>query len=148
MNVRCAWTLGCPSEIKPFKDTHREDVHAGESYKNGFMELFPGVEVPEVVGVSCCAQFGVTRSKVRERPRSDYERYRKWLRETSLADDLSGRIMEYSWHSKLFLRAHTGSLVPNHIASDIQQRAGPLPNCARLLLQCLWSMRPDLRTPR
>ncbi|KAK2763215.1 hypothetical protein FQN54_009851 [Arachnomyces sp. PD_36] len=98
VNARCAWTLGCPSEIKPFQDTHRQDVHVGEYYKNGFMELFPGAKVPEAVGVSCCAQFGVTRSKVRERPRSEYERYREWLLETPLADDLSGRIMEYSWH--------------------------------------------------
>ncbi|OJJ44001.1 hypothetical protein ASPZODRAFT_72227 [Penicilliopsis zonata CBS 506.65] len=98
VNLRCAWTLGCPSEIHPFSDTHREDVHAGEYFKNGFMELFPGVEVPDSVGVSCCAQFGVTRTKIRERPRSDYQRFRKWLLETPLPDDLSGRIMEYSWH--------------------------------------------------
>lgn len=63
------------------------------------MELFPGVEVPDEVGVSCCAQFGVTRSKIHERPKSDYERFRKWLAETPLKDELSGRIMEYSWHS-------------------------------------------------
>lgn len=112
VNARCAWTLGCPSEIRPFQDTHRQDVHAGEYYKNGFMELFPGVKVPDVVGVSCCAQFGVTRSKVRERPRSEYERYRKWLLETPLPDDLSGRIMEYSWHSKLYSVYIVGQLNP------------------------------------
>ena len=85
-------------EIHPLTDTHRNDVHAGEYFRTGFMELFPGVEVPEEVGVSCCAQFGVTRSKVLERPKSDYIRFRKWLAETPLQDDLSGRIMEYSWH--------------------------------------------------
>lgn len=100
VNLRCAWILGCPEEIHPFTDLHREDIHAGEYFKTGFMQLFPGVEVPEAVGVSCCAQFGVTRWKVRERPKSEYERYRKWLLETPLGDDLSGRIMEYSWHSK------------------------------------------------
>lgn len=99
VNLRCTWTLGCPAEIHPWSDTHRDDVHAGEYFKKGFMELFPGMEVPREVGVSCCAQFAVTRDKVRERPRSDYEHYRTWLLETSLADDLSGRIMEYSWHS-------------------------------------------------
>ncbi|KAF7593443.1 hypothetical protein BBP40_011449 [Aspergillus hancockii] len=98
VNLRCAWVLGCPVEIHPLTDTHRDAVHAGEYFKTGFMELFPGVEVPEQVGVSCCAQFGVTRSKVHERPKSDYERFRKWLIETPLQDDLSGRIMEYSWH--------------------------------------------------
>lgn len=100
VNLRCVWTLGCPAEIHPLSDAHREDVHAGEYFKNGFMELFPDTPVPESVGVSCCAQFGVTRAKVLERPKSDYERYRRWLSKTDLTDDLSGRIMEYSWHSK------------------------------------------------
>ncbi|KAJ9302949.1 hypothetical protein DTO271G3_323 [Paecilomyces variotii] len=98
VNLRCVWNLGCPSEIRPFHDTHREDVHAGEYFKTGFMELFPESEVPEVVGVSCCAQFGVTKWKIRERPKSDYEHFRNWLKTTDLTDELSGRIMEYSWH--------------------------------------------------
>ncbi|KAF4764258.1 hypothetical protein N7455_003677 [Penicillium solitum] len=98
VNLRCVWTLGCPIEIRPHTDTHRSNVHAGEYFKNGFMELFPGIPVPEEVGVSCCAQFGVSRAKVLERPRSDYERFRTWLADTPLEDDLSGRIMEYSWH--------------------------------------------------
>jgi hypothetical protein len=62
--------------------------------------LFPGKAVPEAVGVSCCAQFAVTGDKVRQRPKSDYEVYRRWLMETDLPDDISGRVMEYSWHSK------------------------------------------------
>lgn len=102
VNLRCVWTLGCPTEIRPLTDTHRNDVHAGEYFKNGFMELFPDTPVPEEVGVSCCAQFGVSRAKVLERPLADYERYRKWLSTTTLQDDLSGRIMEYSWHSMCF----------------------------------------------
>ncbi|KAJ6131741.1 hypothetical protein N7471_006956 [Penicillium samsonianum] len=98
VNLRCVWTLGCPVEIRPLTDTHRSNVHAGEYFKNGFMELFPGIPIPEEVGVSCCAQFAVSRAKVLERPRSDYERFRTWLADTPLEDDLSGRIMEYSWH--------------------------------------------------
>ncbi|KAJ5177281.1 uncharacterized protein N7482_003158 [Penicillium canariense] len=98
VNLRCVWTLGCPVEIHPLSDIHREDVHAGEYFKNAFVELFPGTPVPEEVGVSCCAQFGVTRDTVLQRPKSDYEFYRKWLAETDLKDEMSGRIMEYSWH--------------------------------------------------
>ena len=100
VNLRCAWVLGCPDEIHPMTDTYSDDtVHAGAYFANGFKELFPGVEVPEIVAVSCCAQFGVARWKIHERPRSDYERYKRWLLETDLDDDMSGRIMEYSWHS-------------------------------------------------
>ncbi|EED24547.1 conserved hypothetical protein [Talaromyces stipitatus ATCC 10500] len=99
VNLRCAWVLGCPEEIHPMTDTDRDAVHAGPYFYNGFKELFPGVKVPDTVAVSCCAQFGVARWKIRERPKSDYERYRKWLLNTDLDDDMSGRIMEYSWHT-------------------------------------------------
>ncbi|KAJ5786525.1 uncharacterized protein N7503_011737 [Penicillium pulvis] len=98
VNLRCVWTLGCPVEIHPLTDTHRDDVHAGEYFRTGFSELFPGEPIPNEVGVSCCAQFGVTRDTVLAKPKSDYERFRVWLSNTSLGDDLSGRIMEYSWH--------------------------------------------------
>ncbi|KAK5111028.1 hypothetical protein LTR62_005403 [Meristemomyces frigidus] len=106
-NLRCVWTLGCPVEIRPIEEaTTRtlgidgipEDAKAGQYYKEAFEHLFPDVPVPEEIGLSCCAQFAVTAAKVRERPRRDYERYRRWLLETPLRDDLSGRIMEYSWH--------------------------------------------------
>lgn len=104
VNMRCAWSLGCPNEIKPLEEEgeHRAQVHAGGDYKQAFQVLFPGTEVPQHVGVSCCAQFAATKEKIRERKKSDYERYRRWLLETDLEDSISGRIMEYSWHSTLF----------------------------------------------
>jgi Protein of unknown function (DUF3431) len=40
---------------------------------------------------------------VQERPKSEYERIRDWLLETELADQISGRVLEYSWHSKPFM---------------------------------------------
>lgn len=66
--------------------------------------------MPHEVGVSCCAQFALTRDKIREIPRTEYVRLREWLAKTPLLDSISGRVMEYSWHSKfgqvflLFLR--------------------------------------------
>jgi hypothetical protein len=105
VNIRCAWSLGCPSEIKPLEEEgeHRAAVHAGGDYKKAFEVLFPNQHVPEVVGVSCCAQFAVTKEKVKEKPRLEYERLREWLLETELKDSISGRVFEYSWHSKCFL---------------------------------------------
>lgn len=64
-----------------------------------FKTLFPGVEVPAEVGATCSSQFAATREQVMLRPKTDYERIRKWLVETNLPDDISGRIMEYMWHS-------------------------------------------------
>lgn len=104
VNLRCAWQLGCPNEIKPYENDAREKQqqgHAGNSYYHAFQEIFgPDREVPREVGVSCCAQFGLTRDKVREIKRTEYVRLREWLAKTPLTDAISGRVMEYSWHGK------------------------------------------------
>ncbi|KAJ6783236.1 hypothetical protein PWT90_01154 [Aphanocladium album] len=102
VNLRCAWILGCPVEIRPRVDAKMppDDVvpTAKHVYSRAFGDLFPGVDVPSEVGVPCCAQFGVTREAVRARPRQDYVRYREWLLNTDLQDSISGRVFEYSWH--------------------------------------------------
>jgi len=98
VNLRCVHSLGCPQELHPLIDKVREDIHAGAYYMKAFQLLFPGEEVPEEIGVSCCAQFGLTRWKALERPKSDYERFRNWILQTDLSDDYSGRVLEYSWH--------------------------------------------------
>ncbi|OJD11075.1 hypothetical protein AJ78_08075 [Emergomyces pasteurianus Ep9510] len=97
-NLRCVWLIGCPAEIRPFTDIARQDVHAGVHFKSSFEELFPGSPVPKKVGVPCCAQFAATRDQVHKRPKEEYEHYRNWLLNTSLSDEMSGRIFEYSWH--------------------------------------------------
>lgn len=128
-NLRCVWTLGCRVEIHPFSeegatlpgaDASSADAPAGAYYKDTFEYLFPNMPVPEEVGASCCAQFAVTAAKIRERPKRDYERYRRWLVETPLSDGLSGRVMEYSWHSRLasLSDASIGSSSANRIQSS------------------------------
>lgn len=113
VNLRCVWTLGCPHEIHPLDhlvDEITSETSADQVYAASFQELFPDIPIPESIGVSCCAQFAVTRETILKRPIEDYERYRRWLLETDLDDGLSGRIMEYSWHSKqtfVHLRSHT-----------------------------------------
>lgn len=103
VNLRCVWTLGCPHEIHPLDhpvDEITSETSADQVYAASFRELFPDTTIPKSIGVSCCAQFAVTRETILERPMEDYQRYRRWLLETDLDDGLSGRIMEYSWHSK------------------------------------------------
>ena len=73
------------------------------AYSSVFRTLFPNATVPEVVGAHCSSQFAVSRERVQERPKSEYERIRGWLLETELADQISGRVLEYSWHSKPFM---------------------------------------------
>lgn len=95
VNLRCVWVIGCPGEIHALSaNTKGTEVF----FAQAFRELFPDTPVPEAVGVSCCAQFAVSSSKILERPKADYEHYREWLRNTPLPDYDSGRIMEYVWH--------------------------------------------------
>lgn len=100
VNMRCVWTLGCPEEIN--LDDPRSGHTASLHFRHAFFQLFPeraaNGTTPSVVGASCCAQFVVTASKLRELPKSEYQRIREWLINTPLPDDISGRILEYSWH--------------------------------------------------
>ena len=103
VNIRCSWILGCPAEVK--LDEEQPDPNKGNqlmptnaAFKKAFQELFPDELVPSVIGVACCAQFALSRAKIRERPLEDYKRYRQWLLHTPLEDSVSGRIFEYSWH--------------------------------------------------
>ena len=106
INLRCVWVLGCPSEIKPYAAPRAEseavesDRDTAPFYKAAFEVLFPGETPPKDIGVSCCAQFAVARWKLLQRPKEDYVRYRDWLLQTPLPDHISGRVLEYSWHSK------------------------------------------------
>ena len=158
VNLRCVWTLGCPAEIRPLKEfispsenegEVSEKARAGAFYKPAFEKLFPGVPVPEVIGASCCAQFAVTKDKIRERPKSDYESYRRWLLETTLPDDISGRILEYSWHSMDFslplhhLFGSLGLRLTDH--SNFRQRCCALSECGAMLLRCLRALWVTMR---
>jgi hypothetical protein len=113
LNLRCVWVLGCPNEIRPLTDAvdaAHTQPHAGHFYKQAFEVIFPGRDIPMAVGVSCCAQFAATKEKIQEQPVEYYERIRNLLLRTTLEDSISGRIMEYSWHSKI---PHPGHGVPS-----------------------------------
>lgn len=113
-NLRCTWSLGCPAELRPnttlttLKDAmgavakgDSDRAHTEAAYIQAFLELFPGSrpgETPEAIGIPCGAQFALSRRAIRKRPRKDYIRYRDWLWNTELPDNVSGRILEYSWH--------------------------------------------------
>ncbi|KAI9661535.1 MAG: hypothetical protein M1831_003057 [Alyxoria varia] len=109
-NMRCTWVIGCPHEIQPAKalsqleavfEPKNDRANTEAAYAHAFEELFPGKPIPEEVGIQCGAQFALAKWKVRQRPKRDYQRYRDWLWKTSLPDNVSGRILEYAWHSKL-----------------------------------------------
>ena len=55
-------------------------------------------DVPKQIGQACCSQFAVSNEQIWKRPRQDYIRMQRFLLETELTDDISGRIFEYFWH--------------------------------------------------
>lgn len=111
VNLRCAWRPGCPSEIMPIKDAYGPlsnelGMRTAPLYAHAFKQLFPELEVPANVGVPCCAQFAVTRARIRNRSKDNYRTLRQWLLDTDYEDKISGRLFEYMWHSKILSLPH------------------------------------------
>jgi hypothetical protein len=100
-NTRCHHEPGCPDWLRFDRPEEQLDTYRKmeERYFTAqvWSELHPGVPVPQAVSQPCCAQFAVSRGRIRQQPRSEYIRYRDWLLNTKLDDIMSGRVMEYSW---------------------------------------------------
>lgn len=151
--MRCSWTIGCPTEIRPEKkitkleaalEADNERANTEASYSYAFKQLFPGQEVPDAVGNHCGAQFALARWKVLERPKEDYIRYRDWLYNTPLKDSVSGRILEYSWHSKHSWN-RTSFVMPLTVAhSDLWTASNQLSDGRRLLLSKIRLLQSDM----
>lgn len=97
MNMRCHWDPGCPGWMKP--GTIEEDINKQEEtmLAKSWSELFPLDPVPNLLAQACCAQFAVSRDRIRSLPLARYVFYRDWLLRTSMSDYLSGRVWEYVW---------------------------------------------------
>ena len=98
VNLRCQETHGCPDEIQPFRSPAKPGKTAEKVYAQAWQELFNNTQVPQVVAAPCCSQFAVSRNQVLKRPRSDYEWFYNWVLMTSLSDELTANVMEYTWH--------------------------------------------------
>lgn len=102
MNVRCHHDPGCPDWIhmdRPggdFDFFHKpEEIYWRKSI---WEEIHPGAALPPSISGICCAQFAVSRDRIRQVPIERFIHYRKWLLTTSMDDQFSGRIFEYIWH--------------------------------------------------
>ncbi|KAL1305164.1 hypothetical protein AAFC00_002086 [Neodothiora populina] len=95
-NLRCLARPGCPSEIHPWRKDkdHRTEL----AFADAWQTMFNSSHVPEVIAVACCAQFAVSREQILKRSREEYIWYHKWLMDTDLEDEISGRVFEYLWH--------------------------------------------------
>lgn len=99
-NLRCNHAVGCdPPEMQLLRSP-RDPARSAE---NALAEMWgdimgPDFHMPEEIGVACCAQFAVSRERIRRLPRERYVRFREWLVQAPLDDDVVGRVMEYLWH--------------------------------------------------
>ncbi|ETI23282.1 hypothetical protein G647_05082 [Cladophialophora carrionii CBS 160.54] len=113
-NLRCHHEPGCPDWLhldRPDEelDTHRKMEERAFSLAV-WTELHPNVlPPPKAISQPCCAQFAVSRDRIRAIPREEYVRYRDWILHTELSDVFSGRVMEYTWQ---FLFAGVSELCP------------------------------------
>jgi Protein of unknown function (DUF3431) len=101
-NMRYIWNPGCPVELTPLGDTpgDSQSAQTSRAYGEAWIYMFGGDNstLPQTVATPCCSQFAVSSWQVHMRPRTDYERYRQWVLDTPLSDEISGRVMEYIWH--------------------------------------------------
>lgn len=102
VNLRCDLDPGCPVSVNPFEptdiDIKNNDIRA--YFLDVYMELFNVTmeHVPAHIGNVCCAQFALTRERIRQRPRTDYERMRHWAFTTKLDTFGIGWVFEKTWH--------------------------------------------------
>ncbi|KAI4718655.1 hypothetical protein E4T48_05143 [Aureobasidium sp. EXF-10727] len=97
-NLRCLHSPGCPDEVQPFREPMDESRTTEAVFASAWKEIFGSDDVPEVVGVACCAQFAVSKQQILKRTREEYVRMHDWLMGTELDDEISGRVFEYLWH--------------------------------------------------
>jgi hypothetical protein len=97
VNLRCHWEPGCPDWMHP--GVTADDINKQEEtlMVQAWAELFPGEGAPLLLAQPCCAQFAVSRERIRARGLERWRFYREWLMRTELSDHLSGRIWEYLW---------------------------------------------------
>ena len=102
MNLRCHHEPGCPDWIHMDRpggdfDFYRkpEEIHWR---RHIWEEIHPGAPIPPSISGICCAQFAVSRDRIRQVPIERFHHYRNWLMTTSIPDQYSGRILEYIWH--------------------------------------------------
>ncbi|EJT82581.1 hypothetical protein GGTG_02554 [Gaeumannomyces tritici R3-111a-1] len=103
VNLRCEHDPGCPDDVHPKHPTQSDidgdDIRA--HFADVYMELFnvSRADIPEHLGHQCCAQFVVTRDRIRERSREDYVRMRRWaMTQTVTTSFNAGWVFEKTWH--------------------------------------------------
>ena len=102
VNLRCHLDPGCPFAVFPLSpseiDIKNDDTRA--RFAKYYRDLFNVSKeaIPREIGSVCCAQFAVSRNRIRQRPREDYIRMREWAIHVHLDSFGVGWVFEKVWH--------------------------------------------------
>ncbi|PSK51719.1 hypothetical protein B9Z65_2986 [Elsinoe australis] len=98
VNLRCHWIPGCPDWIHPHEGAKENmQKHEERAISERWKEIFPLDEMPQVLSQPCCAQFALSKDRIRAIPKQRYLYLRSWILRTPLEDYRSGRVFEYLW---------------------------------------------------
>ncbi|MCJ1433891.1 hypothetical protein MMC27_003256 [Xylographa pallens] len=102
LNLRCHSSPGCPISVLPWNPTET-DIKNNDTrarLKQIYVDLFDVEEdkIPREIGSACCAQFALTKERIRQRPQSDYIRMRDWALNVDLDTFGIGWVFEMMWH--------------------------------------------------
>ncbi|KAK8068761.1 hypothetical protein PG994_005377 [Apiospora phragmitis] len=95
VNLRCKHDPGCPVSVSPLEptetDIQNKDIRM--YFADVYAYLFSEQEnVPAHIGGICCAQFAVSRQRIRQRPRASYQRMLQWCATQNVTDSFGGRM--------------------------------------------------------
>ncbi len=89
MNMRCHWYPGCPEWIHPGVEEHDESKTEADLLAEVWPQLFPDAPIPAVLAQPCCAQFAVSRERIRAIPEARFVSLQDWILNTSYPDVFS-----------------------------------------------------------
>ncbi|KAJ5184640.1 hypothetical protein N7472_009480, partial [Penicillium cf. griseofulvum] len=103
-NLRCMAVPGCPDGLHPsrMETPDIENQNLVDNFPQIWSELFgldPSTAPPLQVGYHCCAQFAVTKQRIRERGWNEYDRTLKWIEHNEWSNSYGiGWMLEKLWH--------------------------------------------------
>lgn len=98
----CENVIEFSGDVAPMADlaTAARDVQLASLLREFYRDEKTGerLPLPKKIAAPCCAQFAVSKQKVRERGLDTWKKLREWLIETDVQGDHAGRLLEWTWH--------------------------------------------------
>ena len=87
----------CKSDVIDPKDEFNDAPRIFKRYWQATLGRYIG-PIPPKINFHCCAQFAVSKERMRGRPKKFYADMIEWLENSPVIDFESSRLFEFSWH--------------------------------------------------